>query len=75
MKKLIMVYNITLEETELICSVTVDVQKDKINTTERIQISFEGVKYEVAYIVGMDYGIVVPKLSYITEVEDFNELH
>lgn len=71
MKKSILIF----DAGELICSVMVEIDNTKLNTTGRIHISYEGKEYEVMYVMGMEYGIIVPALIHVTEITDFTNLH
>jgi hypothetical protein len=71
MKKSILVY----DAGELICSVQVVIDDTKLHMPERIHISFNGTEYDIMYVMGMYYAIIVPALPALTEIEDYTNIH
>ena len=71
MKKSILIY----DAGELICSVMVSTQNSTIGSVEKLRISFQEVEYDIMYVVGMDYAIIIPNLHNVPEISDFTNLH
>jgi hypothetical protein len=71
MKRAIFVYDAGI----LLCTVDVNIDDSTMNTSERIFISYQGQEHEVAYIMGMDYGIIVPPLIVGMQFHDDTHIH
>ena len=75
-KKNIMIY----DAGTLVCTVdiTIDMSMKQNPIHEQItilKVQYGGINYEVLYLVGMDYGIIIPEMKNPMEFSDDVNIH
>lgn len=43
-----------------ICTIHIVIDPERLNLVDRMPVNFNGEVLDVVYVVGMDYGIIVP---------------